>query len=306
MIYLQDRQIAVIGIDHGYGNIKTANTITPTGVSAHASEPLFRGNTLVFNGMYYRVGEGHKEFIADKATDEDFYILTLMGVACELGIRNLQEANVHLAVGLPLTWVRSQQSTFRQYLLKNRDVEFTFNGKPFSVHMAECSVYPQGYAAVVGQYGLLKGSVLLADIGNGTMNLLYIEDKRPDSRRCWTEKFGVNQCLIRAKNAIWDKYGAKVDDAVVERILRDGTADVAQKYIDCVTEVARRYVGEIFDTLRRYEYNPDFVRLLIVGGGGCLVRNFGSYDAARTTILDDLCAAAKGYEFLASAEYRRR
>ena len=113
MIYLQDRQLAVIGIDHGYGNIKTANTITPTGVSAHASEPLFRGNTLVFNGMYYRVGEGHKEFIADKATDEDFYILTLMGVACELGIRNLQEANVHLAVGLPLTWVRSQQSTFR-------------------------------------------------------------------------------------------------------------------------------------------------------------------------------------------------
>ena len=116
----------------------------------------------------------------------------------------------------------------------------------------------------------------------------------------------MNQCLIRARNAIWDKYGAKVDDAIVERILRTGTADVAQKYIDCVTEVARRYVGEIFDTLRRYEYNPDFVRLLIVGGGGCLVRNFGSYDAARTTILDDLCAAAKGYEFLASAEYRRR
>lgn len=270
MIYLQHRQLAVIGIDHGYGNIKTANTITPTGVSAHTAEPLFRGNTLVFNGMYYRVGEGHKEFIADKATDEDFYILTLMGVARELGIRNLQEANVHLAVGLPLTWVRSQQSTFRQYLLKNRDVEFTFNGRPFSVHMAECSVYPQGYAAVVGQYGLLKGSVLLADIGNGTMNLLYIEDKRSDSRRCWTEKFGVNQCLIRARNAIWDKYGAKVGDAMVERILRTGTADVAQKYIDCVTEVARRYVGEIFDTLRRYEYDPDFVRLLIVGAEDAL------------------------------------
>ena len=229
-----------------------------------------------------------------------------MGIARELGMRNMQEGSVHLAVGLPLTWVRSQQQAFRQYLTKNREVEFVFNKKVFNIHVVGCSVYPQGYAAVVGQYGLLKGSVLLADIGNGTMNMLYIEDKRPDSRRCWTEKFGVNQCLIRAKNAIWDKYGAKVDDAIVERILRTGTADVAQKYIDCVTEVARRYVGEIFDTLRRYEYNPDFVRLLIVGGGGCLVRNFGSYDAARTTILDDLCAAAKGYEFLASAEYRRR
>ena len=74
MIYLQDRQIAVIGIDHGYGNIKTANTITPTGVSVYTSEPLFHGDTLIFNGAYYRVGEGHKEFITDKATDEDFYI----------------------------------------------------------------------------------------------------------------------------------------------------------------------------------------------------------------------------------------
>ena len=52
MIYLQDRQIAVIGIDHGYGNIKTANTITPTGVSIYTSEPLFHGDTLIFNGAY--------------------------------------------------------------------------------------------------------------------------------------------------------------------------------------------------------------------------------------------------------------
>lgn len=57
---------------------------------------------------------------------------------------------------------------------------------------------------------------------------------------------------------------------MIERILRTGTADVAQKYIDCVAEVARRYVGEIFDTLRRYEYDPDFVRLLIVGAEDAL------------------------------------
>ena len=150
MIYLQDRQIAVIGIDHGYGNIKTANTITPTGVSVYTSEPLFHGDTLIFNGAYYRVGEGHKEFITDKATDEDFYILTLMGIARELGIRNMQEASVHLAVGLPLTWVRSQQQAFRQYLTKNREVEFVFNKKAFNIQVVGCSVYPQGYAAVIG------------------------------------------------------------------------------------------------------------------------------------------------------------
>ena len=33
--------IRIIGIDHGYGNIKTANTITPTGVIPSTIRPAF-------------------------------------------------------------------------------------------------------------------------------------------------------------------------------------------------------------------------------------------------------------------------
>ena len=71
--------IKIIAVDHGYGNIKTANTVTPTGVTAYETEPIFSGNILEYGGIYYRIGEGHKEFIADKAVDEDYYLLTLMG-----------------------------------------------------------------------------------------------------------------------------------------------------------------------------------------------------------------------------------
>ena len=56
----------IIAVDHGYGNIKTANTVTPTGITAYESEPIFTGNILEYNGIYYRIGEGHKEFIPDK------------------------------------------------------------------------------------------------------------------------------------------------------------------------------------------------------------------------------------------------
>lgn len=59
--------IKIIGIDHGYGNIKTANTVTLTGITSYTAEPTFSGNILKYDGMYYRIGEGHKEFIADKA-----------------------------------------------------------------------------------------------------------------------------------------------------------------------------------------------------------------------------------------------
>ena len=36
--------IKIIAVDHGYGNIKTANTVTPTGITAYDTEPVFLGN----------------------------------------------------------------------------------------------------------------------------------------------------------------------------------------------------------------------------------------------------------------------
>ena len=126
-------------------NIKTANTVTPTEVTTYKTEPIFSGNILEYGGSYYRFWEGHKEFIADKAVDEDYYHLTLMAVARELNVYGIHEADVHLAVGLPLTWIRKQREDFRSYLLRNKDVDFRFNGKDYHIRFIGCSLFPQGY-----------------------------------------------------------------------------------------------------------------------------------------------------------------
>ena len=44
--------------------------------------------------------------------------------------------------------------------------------------------------------------------------------------------------------------------------------------------------------LREHEYNPALMRLHVLGGGSCLIRNFGQYDADRVTIYDDICGTA--------------
>ena len=300
------RNVKIIAVDHGYGNIKTANTVTPTGITAYETEPIFTGNILDYNGTYYRIGEGHKEFIPDKAIDEDYYLLTLMAVARELNIFSIQEADVHLTAGLPLTWIWHQREEFRSYLLQNLEVSYRFNNKDYHIRFVGCSLYPQGYPAIVNRLGDLKGTNLLADIGNGTMNILYINNKKAQESRCWTEKFGVNQCLIAAKNAILDRFGVKIEEATVEQVLRFKAADISAPYLNCITAVARQYVANIFSTLRKYEYNPDLMRLYVVGGGGCMIRNFGMYDESRVTILDDICATAKGYEHLALMSLKRR
>lgn len=119
----QFNDITIIGIDQGYGNMKTANTIFPTAITAYDTAPMFKGDVLEYGGKFYRVGEGHKGFVADKSTDGDFYLLTLAAIAKELEQYRLFTASLCLSVGLPLSWVGSQRESFRQYLIDNISIQ---------------------------------------------------------------------------------------------------------------------------------------------------------------------------------------
>lgn len=165
------KETKIIGIDHGYGNMKTANHCFKTGISTYDSEPLFTADMLTFNGKYYIIGEGHKEFAPDKVKDDDYYVLTLAAIAKELKAENLTEAHVVIAAGLPLTWTSGQKADFKAYLSKNAEVEFVYKKTTYHIYIDDVRIYPQGYAAIASFATTLKGVNLIADIGNGTMNV---------------------------------------------------------------------------------------------------------------------------------------
>ena len=262
-------------------------------------------NVLEYEGKYYTVGEGHKEFLPRKQSDADFYLFTLAAVGMELSERGLTEAKVYLAAGLPLTWVSEQKEQFKAYLLQNDHVEFRFRGVDYSVDFVGADIFPQGFSAVADRLHEFKGTNMLCDIGNGTMNVMYINNQKPDGTKCFTEKYGTNQCMLAAKEVLMRKYNVAVDDSVIEEVLRNGKADIADRFLFTITQTARQYVEGIFRSLREHEYHPDLMRQYIVGGGGCLIRNFGVYDKDRVTVIDDICATAKGYEYLARMKLER-
>ena len=95
---------------------------------------------------------------------QDVYKRQLMAVARELNVYGIREADVHLAAGLPLTWIRKQREDFRSYLLRNKEVNFRFNGNDYYIRFVGCSLFPQGYPAIINQLGNFKGTNLLADV----------------------------------------------------------------------------------------------------------------------------------------------
>jgi plasmid segregation protein ParM len=297
--------IKIIGTDLGYGNCKGANTVLPSGIISYDTEPVFQGNILEYDNKYYRLGEGHKAFLADKSMDDDFYILNLAVIARELQRVGIYEAKIYLATGLPLTWVRVQRDSFRAYLMKNKEVKFKFNDKEFHIEFVGCSVYPQGYPAVVERIGEFKGTNLLADIGNGTLNVLYIQNKKPVESKSWTEKLGVNQLIIKARNSVMDNFGVKIDEGIIEQYIRFAKADISAKYEQLLRQTAAEYTNDIFTALKSYEYDPELMKLYIIGGGGCIVKNFGTYDKENVEIISDICATVKGYEHITYLQMRK-
>jgi plasmid segregation protein ParM len=45
------KNTVIVGIDHGYGNIKTAQTVTPTGIMKLDTEPTFTDNVYLAVGL---------------------------------------------------------------------------------------------------------------------------------------------------------------------------------------------------------------------------------------------------------------
>ena len=300
----------IIGVDAGYGNMKTARTIYPTGLVAMDTKPFFDGNILKYNDTWYRIGEGHKAFNPDKTADEDFYILTLASIASELRLERIEEAKVHLALGLPTTWTGRQREEYRRYMMRNPDVQFTFNDVQYNIHLIDCSVFPQGYAALVplmdndkkyNNFRQFVGTVMMADIGNGTMNIMRLVDGRPNDQHCWTEVLGVNQCVLTVRKQMTDKYGIDMPETVIEQFLRTGTTNISRELLDSLTAIVRGYVTGLFDALRVHGYDARLMKLFVMGGGGCLMKHFGKYDPNAVIFVDDLHASAKGYEYMAQA-----
>ena len=206
----------IVPVDTGYGNIKNSLHSFPTGIAAYKTKPTFEGKILHIGDMYYRIGEGHKEYIPDKTVDEEFRLLTIAAICDECRSSGYYEGNIYLAVGCPTTMLTAQRESTREYFLKEPHIDCEYNNIHYHLNIVGCFVYPQGYAAVTEHLHNMTGVNMVVDIGNGTANILQINNKKPIEEKCVTEKLGVNQYMIAVQKAVMAAYGKKIDPEVVE------------------------------------------------------------------------------------------
>ena len=292
-----------IGVDHGYAAMKTARFTFPAGLVEYEHEPYTQKNVLEYGGRYFVVGSGRQPLQRDKTRTEDYYLLTLAAIAKELEYRGAERsAAVHLAAGLPLTSFGRDKKKFRDYLLRKGElVSFRYDGVDYAVTIPEVSLFPQGYAAVLTQTELLdEPSVIVADIGGWTVDLMRLDNRIPNAATCRSLELGMIRCVDEIAEQVRRLFGVSMTAVQIESILRGEPGSMDDRIRAVIHAQADKYIQALLSAITESGLDARAMPAVFLGGGAALMKRHipATEGLCRPLILDDVSLNAKGYERL--------
>ena len=298
----------VIGIDHGFGLIKTRQTFFKTGLDASDRPPAIGGSDYIeYDGKYYAVSGTRQPLLQTKTQDDSYFLMTLMAIGKETQERGIKDTTfpVTLVVGLPLADFRQQEEEFADYLLRGDGrYKFKFNEIPYDVIVEDVVVMPQGYSAVAANLGTMRHEpvVHIIDIGSWTTDTVTLKEGRPDGASQHSYQAGVIKCIGGIREKIQAEFGRSYSPEQIENVLWSKQAMMPTDVKDAIKNAARDWATQFLGILQEGGFDPTTAPTYFLGGGAQLLANYYQdpygRDMSHVTYLDDISANAVGYETL--------
>lgn len=291
-------QVEIIGIDHGWSNIKSVSHVFATGVKEITTEPGFYEDVLEYEGKYYSIGGNRLEVQLTKVENDNFYLLTLAGMAKELEKRKKRSATVFLAVGLPLTRFGAEKQAFIDYLSRKKELSFRYNQIQYHIRIAKVAVFPQCYAAVAEKIVSFPRKALIVDIGSWTIDIMPVIDKKPDASLCVTIPKGLITCMRSINDQCMRQLNGEIDEVEIQGMILQEKSDIPDEYKKIIQAGLREFANKVFHSIGEYGYNLKTTPIVFVGGGAAVMKHFGNINQSNVSYNLDVKANAKGYEHL--------
>ena len=118
----------------------------------------------------------------------------------------------------------------------------------YSITIEEVAIFPQGYAALMTETGLLQDepSMLLMDLGGWTVDLMRIDNAIPAADTAHSLELGMIRCVDDIREQVRRETGLSLTDAQIENMLAGQpctVSDAANIPIgSCALDQVRRYV----------------------------------------------------------------
>lgn len=302
----------LISVDHGNKQIKTSCHTFTSGLYESSSRPAFGDDILYYKGKYYALSEERIPYMRDKTSNEQFFILTLYGIAKEIDTAGKYEDDlieVKLNVGLPPSHYSGLYEKYESYFRKPDIIDFEYRNRPYSIYISEVNAYPQAYAAAMTVFSLIRDQpkTLVLDIGGFTADYLMLKHGQPDLSVCDSLENGVIILYNSIRSKVNADFDILLDESDIDSILMHEAHGFPSDIVAMVNRMAENFVDQLFGRLRERMIDLRVGKTIFIGGGSILLRQYieSSRKLAGAIIIEDIAANAKGYEILYRASHRR-
>ena len=143
-------------------------------------------------------------------------------------------------------------------------------------------------------------SVIVADIGGWTVDLMRLDNRMPNAATCRSLELGMIRCLDEIAEQVRRSLGLSMTAAQIESVLRGESGSMGEQAREIIHREAGAYVRRLLSAITESGLDARAMPAVFLGGGAALLkRHVRATDGlCRPFILDDVCLNAKGYERL--------
>ena len=288
-----------IALDHGWSSIKGEHIFMETSVVPVDYTPLTNHGLLEYKGQKYIVGQGRLGKQATKTENENYFLLTLAGIAKELQYQGkTQIEHVELYAGVPLTLFGAERKEFRDYLWHKERISFTFEGVHYSFFIDKVKIYAQCYAAIANRMGDMD-RLRCVDLGSWTLDVLSVRDRIPMDKDAYTYELGLITAIERIKKDALPKIKCEIPEDDIIDVIRGKQSNVNADFLPFIEKGLQQYADEVEAKLREIKVDLLHENIVYVGGGACVMKRFGRTLGRNIQYVTDVKANAIGYHYLA-------
>ena len=298
-MFMSDRRLLVVGIDHGFSMMKTPHATFENGVEKLGGEATLTNNTLIYQGNYYKVGEGRLPLMQTKTEDDNYFLLTLAAIAKEMDIYQQCKADVILAVGLPFSRFGKEKDDFYRYLLREDNIQFNYSGKNYKIQIIDVYVFPQCYAAIADKLREYGRENLIVDIGSKTIDVIHTRNYVPVESESTSIPAALIQCMEGIKSSVYQNCNRRVSEDMIQQMILEKDVNIPTDCKVIIREGLADFAKGMEAKLAELGFDLEMFTVIYAGGGATLMKNYGTLKGANIHYLEDIRENAKGYEFLA-------
>lgn len=301
----------IIGIDHGNRMIKTKDNMYSCGYTKTKTQPIGFENVLEYEGSFYCI-DGRSKYKYNKTIDSTYFLLTLPAIASRMIEESVDEADVILGIGLPLSHYRLKDEYINYF--KKENIRFKNNNKRYLANIKEVMCFPQAISGLMPFYSKYKDIdfLNLIDIGQVTVDAVKIYKGKPILDSAISINYGMMKLVKTIQEDVRKETGIEIEEVQIELSLQGRKAVYFNQSIENIIENTKnRFASDLLDELRENCFELQATMNLLMGGGASIIQGtLDKHENNKISYFEVLPQAqnanAIGYEFLVNEAIKRR